>query len=109
MHTSAAEPSVAVRHQARFLNDLVTEFLIKADCNDLTRQAYHNRLYNYAVRLLGSNLRNTRAADVATVVQTLKSRLLQQQRDADAARLAFKVAVHGCSDVLHKQNANEHA
>ena len=49
------------------------------------RQAYQGRLTSFAMRLLTSNLANAHAGDAASVVQAIKHKLYQQQRDGDAA------------------------
>lgn len=68
---------------------LVSHATAGVSCSDATRQAYQGRLLSYALRLLASNLAvSAHPGDAASVVQAIKQRLYQQQRDGDAARCA---------------------
>lgn len=65
---------------------LVSHLTAGMSASEVTRQAYQGRLLSFAVRLLTSNLAMAWPGDAASVVQAMKHKLYQQQRQKDATR-----------------------
>ena len=74
--------------RAALIDALVRNALRGVPGDDLQRQALHNKLNGWALRVLGSHLSSGALAlgDAGSVVQAMKQLLRQQQRDADAGR-----------------------
>ncbi len=86
--SSTAYPRVAVKEADRtsLIHALVSQLLSRTECSELARQAYHNRLFSYAMRLLGSTLGPAQGGDAASLVHGMRLKLQQQQREGDASR-----------------------
>jgi hypothetical protein len=84
--SSSAYPRLQEPDNSRLISALITNLLRKAQVGEITRQAYHARLFSYAVRLLGSSLGQDGTTDALGIVQVLKQRLSEQQRNGDALR-----------------------
>lgn len=74
--------------RAALIDALVRSALRGVPGDDLQRQALHNKLNGWALRVLGSHLSSASPAlgDGGSVVHAMKQLLRQQQRDADAGR-----------------------
>jgi hypothetical protein len=74
--------------RAALIDALVRSALRGVPGDELHRQALHNKLNGWALRVLGSHLSGGAPAlgDAGSVVQGMKQLLRQQQRDGDAGR-----------------------
>jgi len=74
--------------RAALIDALVRNTLRGVPGDELQRQALHNKLNGWALRVLGSHLSSSSPAlgDASSVVQAMKQLLRQQQRDGDAGR-----------------------
>lgn len=100
--------------RAALIDALVRNALRGVPGDDLQRQALHNRLNGWALRVLGSHLSSgsTPLGDAGSVVHAMKQLLRQQQRDADAGRcVLMKITAYkilGYSHVSAAQAAALH-
>jgi hypothetical protein len=76
---------------------LVSHLTAGMNGSDATRQAYQARLLSFAMRLLTSNLASSHPGDAASIVQAIKHKMYQQQRDREAARSVAASACVACS------------
>jgi hypothetical protein len=76
--------------RAALIDALVRNALRGVPADELQRQALHNKLSGWALRVLGSHLTGSGPVlgDAGSVVQAMKQLLRQEQRDADAGRCA---------------------
>jgi hypothetical protein len=74
--------------RAALIDALVRNALRGVPSDDLERQALHNKLCGWALRVLGSHLSSSSPslADAGSVVQAIKQQLRSQERDTDAGR-----------------------
>lgn len=77
--------------RAHLLDGLVSSVLPTTCSNEVEQQAMHNRLFGYVMRLADSGIAANQAGDPDTVFHLIKQRLVQQQRQDDAARCEASV------------------
>lgn len=73
--------------RVQLLDELVCTLVQAAPgCSELEQQAVQNKLFGYVVRVADSGIASNAAEDSDTVFHAIRQRLVQQQRQDDAAR-----------------------
>jgi hypothetical protein len=92
--TGTVETKYAAVDRVQLLDELVSTLVQTAPgCSELEQQAVQNRLFGYVVRVADSGIASSAAEDSDTVFHAIRQRLVQQQRQDDAAR-----CVHNCTN-----------
>uniref|UniRef100_A0A383WQ52 Uncharacterized protein n=1 Tax=Tetradesmus obliquus TaxID=3088 RepID=A0A383WQ52_TETOB len=87
--TGSMGSKYAAVDRVQLLDELVCTLVQAAPgCSELEQQAVQNKLFGYVVRVADSGIASNAAEDSDTVFHAIRQRLVQQQRQDDAARFS---------------------
>jgi hypothetical protein len=82
----STQPRLKEQDRTSLISSLVASTLQQTDISQESRQAYQNRLFSFAIRILGSSLTSASSPDASSIILGLKNRLQQEHKEGAAKR-----------------------